>query len=128
MHRYLNPADIQKSANFSQGVEVTTPLRWLSIAGQVARDQNGAIPEGIEAQAEQTWSNVFAVMKEAGMDAHDLVEVNVYLINRADNAGFDKIRSKFLGTAKPASTKIYLSGLSEPRLLCEVQARAAKAL
>jgi enamine deaminase RidA (YjgF/YER057c/UK114 family) len=128
MHRYLNPADIQKSANFSQGVEVTTPLRWLSIAGQVARDQNGAIPEGIEAQAEQTWSNVCAVLKEAGMDAHDLVEVNVYLINRADNAGFDKIRSKFLGTAKPASTKIYISGLSDPRLLCEVQARAAKAL
>jgi enamine deaminase RidA (YjgF/YER057c/UK114 family) len=94
----------------------------------VGRDKNGTIPDGIEAQAELTWRNVFAVLKEAGMSAQDLVEVNVYLINRADNAGFDKVRSQFLGSAKPASTKVYISGLSDPRLLCEIQARAAKAL
>jgi enamine deaminase RidA (YjgF/YER057c/UK114 family) len=128
MPHYLNPADMLLSNNFSQGVEVTSPMRWLSIAGQVGRDKNGTIPDGIEAQAELTWRNVFAVLKEAGMSAQDLVEVNVYLINRADNAGFDKVRSQFLGSAKPASTKVYISGLSDPRLLCEIQARAAKAL
>jgi 2-iminobutanoate/2-iminopropanoate deaminase len=128
MHRYLNPASVMKSGNFSHGVEVTGPFRWLSVAGQVARDVNGNMPEGIEAQADLAWSNVFAVLSEAGMEAADIVEVNVYLIDRADNAGFDKIRSKWLGAAKPASTKVYVAGLGHPNLLCEVQVRAARKL
>ncbi len=127
MHKYLNPASVQKSNNFSHGVEVQSPFRWLSVAGQVARDVNGVMPDGIEAQADLAWGNAFAVLKEAGMGAEDIVEVNVYLINRADNAGFDKVRNKWLGAAKPASTKVYVSGLSDPKLLCEVQVRAAKA-
>ena len=128
MHTYLNPASVMKSNNFSHGVEVKAPFRWLSVAGQVARDVKGAMPEGIEAQADLAWSNVFAVLKEAGMGAEDIVEVNVYLINRSDNAGFDKVRGKWLGAAKPASTKVYVSGLADPKLLCQVQVRAAKAM
>jgi 2-iminobutanoate/2-iminopropanoate deaminase len=126
MHTYLNPATLQKSGNFSHGVLAEGPFRWLSVAGQVARDVNGVMPDGIEAQADLAWSNVFAVLREAGMEAADILEVNVYLINRADNAGFDKVRGKWLGNAKPASTKVYVSGLADPKLLCEVQVRAAK--
>ena len=62
------------------------------------------------------------------MGAEDIVEVNVYLIDRADVATFDRIRNKWLAGYKPASTKIYVSGLSDPKLKCEVQVRAAKAL
>ena len=128
MHKYLNPAAVMKSGNFSNGVEVAAPFRWLSVAGQVGRDVNGGMPDGIEAQADLAWRNVFAVLNEAGMGAEDIVEVNVYLINRADVATFDKVRNKWLAGSKPASTKIYVSGLSDPKLLCEVQVRAAKSV
>ena len=128
MHTYLNPATVMKSGNFSNGVEVTAPFRWLSVAGQVGRKVDGALVDGIEAQAELAWANAFEVLKEAGMGAEDIVEVNVYLIDRADVATFDRIRNKWLAGYKPASTKIYVSGLSDPKLKCEVQVRAAKAL
>ena len=126
MHKYLNPDSVMKSGNFSNGVEVSAPFRWLSVAGQVGRDVNGGMPDGMEAQAELAWANAFAVLKEAGMGAQDIVEVNVYLTSRTDVAIFDKVRNKWLAGYKPASTKVYVAGLSDPKLLCEVQVRAAK--
>jgi enamine deaminase RidA (YjgF/YER057c/UK114 family) len=128
MHTLVNPGTIQSSANYSHGVEVRQPARWLSVAGQVGRDVDGNIPDGIEAQAEITWSNLADVLKSAGMELGDLVEITVYLLRREDNAAFDAVRKKWLGSLRPASTKVYISGLAHPKLLCEVQARAAKPL
>jgi enamine deaminase RidA (YjgF/YER057c/UK114 family) len=121
MHTLVNPATIQPSENYSHGVEVRQPARWLSIAGQVGRDVKGNIPDGIEAQAEITWSNLADVLKGAGMELSDVVEITVYLVRREDNAAFDAVRKKWL------ATKVYISGLAHPKMLCEVQARAARA-
>jgi 2-iminobutanoate/2-iminopropanoate deaminase len=128
MHTLVNPATIQPSENYSHGVEVRQPARWLSIAGQVGRDVNGNIPEGMDAQAEIAWANLVDVLKGAGMDLGDLVEITVYLLRREDNAAFDTIRKKWMGSLRPASTKVYISGLAHPKMLCEIQARAAKSL
>jgi 2-iminobutanoate/2-iminopropanoate deaminase len=128
MHVLVNPATVLSSENYSQGIEVRQPARWLSIAGQVGRGADGQIPDGIEAQAEIAWRNLVEVLKESGMDVGDLVEITVYLLNREDNAGFDAVRKKWLGSLRPASTKVYISGLAHPKMLCEIQARAAKAL
>ncbi len=88
----------------------------------------GDIPVGIEAQAEIAWRNINSVLRSAGMTMADLVEITVFLIRREDNAGFDVMRSKWLAGAKPASTKLYVAGLADPRMLCEVRAIAAKAV
>jgi 2-iminobutanoate/2-iminopropanoate deaminase len=127
MHKYHNPKSIMANASYTHGVEAVGPLRWLAIAGQVGRDTDSSIPDGIEAQAEVAWRNLADVLKEAGMDMTDLFDVTVYLVNRDDNVGFDKARMKWLGpVARPACTKIYVSGLANPKLLCEVQALAAR--
>lgn len=102
------------------------PARLLSIAGQVGRDIHGDIPEDIVAQAEIAWGNLAQVLEEAGMNVDDLVEITVYLLRREDNGGFDAVRKRWLGSARPASTKVYVSGLADPKMLCEIQARAAK--
>ncbi len=126
MHRLINPPAISGSQSYSYGVEVTTPSRLLEIAGQVGRDADGNIPDGIEAQAEIAWSNLSIVLSEAGMDMADLVSTTIYLINRSDNEGFDRVRRRWLNDMRPASTKVYISGLADPRMLCEVQAFAAR--
>jgi 2-iminobutanoate/2-iminopropanoate deaminase len=127
MRELLNPAGLAPAASYSHGVLVGGDLRWLAIAGQVGRDANGDIPEGIDAQAEIAWRHVDTVLREAGMTMDDLVEISVYLIRREDNAGFDAVRAKWLAGAKPASTKLYVAGLADPRMLCEVRALAARA-
>lgn len=126
MHKLINPISITASPSYSHGVVSEGSLRWLEIAGQVGRDADGTIPDGIEAQAEIAWRNLSAVLKEAGMEMSDLVGITVYLVDRADNDGFDKVRSRWLGAARPASTKVYISGLANPKMRCEVQARAAR--
>jgi enamine deaminase RidA (YjgF/YER057c/UK114 family) len=122
----INPEGISGSPSYSHGVEVQGPARWLAIAGQVGRASDGSIPDGIEAQAEIAWSNIDRVLRDAGMAMADLASVTVYLVNRDDTAGFDAVRARWLGGMRPASTKLYISGLAHPKMLCEVQAFAAK--
>ncbi|MGE5537237.1 MAG: RidA family protein [Gemmatimonas sp.] len=124
--RAHNPAAIPASANYSHGIEVPPGARLLAIAGQVGRDSDGTIPAGIEAQAALAWRNVKAVLASAGMEMSDLIHYFSFLVRREDNAGYDRARLAALGGAKPASTKVFISGLAQPELLCEVQAFAAK--
>jgi enamine deaminase RidA (YjgF/YER057c/UK114 family) len=66
------------------------------------------------------------VLEEAGMEMNDLTHYFSFLVRREDNAGYDKARVAALGDARPASTKVFISGLARPELLCEVQAFAAR--
>jgi enamine deaminase RidA (YjgF/YER057c/UK114 family) len=125
--RAHNPAAIAPGANYSHGMEVPPGARLLAIAGQVGRDVNGTIPAGIEAQATIAWRNVRAVLASAGMEMSDILHYFSFLVRREDNAGYDRARVAALGGARPASTKVYISGLAQPELLCEVQVFAAKA-
>jgi len=124
--RRVDPAAVKPGANYSHGIEVPPGARFLGIAGQVGRDVDGYVPEGIEAQATLAWRNVGAVLAAAGMEMADIVHYFSILVRREDSAGYDAARVKALGNARPASTKIFISGLAQPELLCEVQVFAAK--
>jgi enamine deaminase RidA (YjgF/YER057c/UK114 family) len=125
--RRHNPPSIAPGSNYTHGIEVPPGARLLGIAGQVGRDVNGHVPDGIEAQATLAWANVKAVLAEAGMEMSDIVHYFSILVRREDNDGYDKARVAALGDARPASTKIYVAGLARPEILCEVQVFAAKA-
>lgn len=124
--RRIDPVAIKPGANYSHGIEVPAGARFLGIAGQVGRDVDGRVPEGIEAQAVLAWRNVEAVLAAAGMGMADIVHYFSILVRREDSAGYDAARLRALGNARPASTKIFISGLAQPELLCEVQVFAAK--
>lgn len=125
MHKRHMPARIPANPNYSHGIEAGPNMRFLAIAGQTGRDSDGTIPDGIEAQADLAWGAVIEVLTEAGMGPEHLLHYTSYLINPEDSAGYDKARLKWLGDVRPASTKVYISGLARPQFLCEVQAFAA---
>lgn len=126
MHKPINHPSVSVSASYSAAIEVVAPMRWLFISGQVGRDGDRNIPDGIEAQAEIAWRNILAILTEGGMTIDDIAETTLYLVRREDNVGYDRVRAKWMGDRRPASTKIYVSGLSDPRMLCEIQAAAVK--
>jgi enamine deaminase RidA (YjgF/YER057c/UK114 family) len=126
MHKTINHPSVSVSSSYSAAVEVTAPTRWLFISGQVGRDADRNIPEGIEEQAQIAWRNLVTILTEGSMTLDDIVETTLYLVRREDNAGYDRVRAKWMGERRPASTKIYVAGLSDPRMLCEIQAIAAK--
>ena len=126
MHKLINHPSVSVSPAYSAAVEVVAPKRWLFISGQVGRDGDRNIPEGIEAQAEIAWRNLVTILAEAGMTLDDIAETTLYLVSRNDNAGYDRVRAKWMGDRRPASTKVYVAGLADPRMLCEIQAVAIR--
>ncbi|HSR55676.1 MAG TPA: Rid family hydrolase [Alphaproteobacteria bacterium] len=125
MHKKLSPASLSSNPNYSQGIVTGPGMCIVAVAGQTGRDGDGNVPEGMAAQADQAWRNVMAVLAEAGMGPEDIIHYTSYLVAGNDSAPYDEARLRHLGNARPASTKVYISGLAQPNLLCEVQAFAA---
>jgi hypothetical protein len=48
------------------GLELSQHRRLLFVSGQVPERADGSLPEGFEAQCEQAWANVLAVLQSAG--------------------------------------------------------------
>ena len=61
-----------------------------------------------------------------GYGIEDVVFLKTFMTKREDRDGYQKIRSKFWGDIKPASTFLLVSGLAQPAFLLEVEVIAAK--
>lgn len=121
-----NPSTI--TAPFSRyihGVEGPGSARWLHISGQVGVAPDGQTAQGAEAQMEQAWHNIFAILESAGMTHHDLVKITVYLTRTEDIGRYRDVRDRMLAGAEPASTLLIIAGLANPDWLVEIEAVAA---
>ena len=128
MHRIYNPDTVAKPAgSYSHGIEVAPNARWLHLAGQVGVAADGTTCKGIEAQAEQVWTNIRNILSAAGMGMEDLVKITVLLTSAANIAPMRVARDKALGAVRPASTLVIVAGLASPDYLIEIEAIAAKA-
>ena len=113
-------------ATYSHGIEVGEPVRFLFGAGQVGVDQQGNVADGIEDQARLVWRNIAEVLASAGMEISDIIQLNMLLIDREDAPAARAVRSEVLGGHRPASTLIYVSGLSSPDWRIEIDFIAAR--
>ena len=121
-----NPADVAPpTSNFSHGVEVAAGQRLLFISGQVGAAPDGKVLEGIEAQTEQVWKNVFAVLKAAGMSKDNLLKITTFVLREEDLAPSRAIRQRVIGDPGPASTLVLVKALANPAYLIEIEAIAA---
>lgn len=123
----INPADIAPPLGlYTHGVLVPAHYESLQIAGQVGCDAAGVVPQDIEAQTENCWRNLLAVLRAAGMGMENVVKITTYLTDPADLAAFAKVRSAFLGEARPASTLLIVKALARPEWRVEIDAVAAR--
>ena len=122
-----NPPSVAAGSTYSHGIEVPANARWLYVSGQVGSARDGKARDGIEAQSDQAWENLKAVLASAGMSMADVVKITTYLVNEAHIDGYRKGRAKHLADFRPASTLIVVKRLAHPDWLVEVEAVAAKA-
>lgn len=111
---------------YSDAIEVAPGARWLMTSGTPGLARDGKLPPDITGQAELAWTHILAMLTKAGMTAQDLVKVTHYLLRAEDIPAYVKVRSKFLGDARPASMLMIVPGLVKPDYLLEVEAIAAK--
>jgi 2-iminobutanoate/2-iminopropanoate deaminase len=112
-------------ATYSHGIELDEPRRLLFGAGQVGVGPDGGVGADVAEQARHVWDNIHAILASADMDITNIVQLNMYLLDRADREAAHAVRQEVLGDHRPASTLLYVSGLSRPEWRLEIDFIAA---
>ena len=91
-------------------------------SGQIGIDPaTGAIVEGLEAQAEQVFTNLSELLKAAGSDMSRVVKTTVFIKNMNDFAAINAVYAKFFTEPFPARSCVEVARLPKDVLLeCEV--------
>ena len=126
MAQVITPPDVAAPfSRYAHGILTESGCRWLHVSGQVGILPDGTMAMSGEAQLEQAFSNVFAVLRAAGMDKQHLVKLTV-LLTRADEVGsYRTVRDRLLDGHIVASTLMVVAGLASPDFLVEIEAVAA---
>lgn len=105
---------------YSQGYIVNG---FVFTSGQIPVDPaTGSIPEGIEAQAEQSCKNVVAILEAAGSSAEQVIKTTCFLADMNDFAAFNQVYAAYF-TGKPARSCVAVKTLPK-NVLCEIEAIA----
>ena len=127
----LNPDGLPKPDMYRQ-VSVATGSRMVFIAGQVARDADGAaVGAGdLAAQTDQAFRNVAVAVEAAGGSFADIAKLNVYVVDWSPDKmaalGEGAMRAAVAADVDPLKpiTLLEVTSLAEPDLLIEVEAIA----
>ena len=114
-------------AFYAHSVEVPAGADWVLVSGQLGARPDGSVPETFDEQIEWCWKNIVAVLADSGLGVADLVKVTTFLTDRAQRAKNAEVRGRYLGEVRPAQTLLFVSGLTLPEYLVEVEAIAARA-
>ncbi|GGS75804.1 endoribonuclease [Planobispora rosea] len=94
-----------------------------TIAGAEA-DAFGTVTLDIAAQTRAVIENIGDILKAAGADLSDLVQITTYLVNMNDFGGYNQVYAEYFDETGPARTTVAVHQLPHPHLLIEMQAVA----
>jgi enamine deaminase RidA (YjgF/YER057c/UK114 family) len=110
---------------YSHATEVRGDSRLLFISGLNGYEKDGAtMPESFEEQAELIWEHIHTILASAGMDFANIVSLRTYLSDPGYDEPNVRMRVKYLGSYRPASTVVCCQ-LLEPKWKLEIEVVAA---
>ena len=108
---------------YSQAIEVNG---MVYTSGQIpVNPATGEIPEGVEAQAKQAFSNIAALLAEAGSSIEKVVKTTVFIKNMEDFGKINVIYADYFTGTFPARSCVEVARLPKDVLL-EIEAIAIK--
>lgn len=108
---------------YSQAIEVNG---MVFTSGVIPVDPaTGQIPEGVEAQAQQAFSNMSALLEASGSDMSKVVKTTVFIKEMNDFAKINKIYAEYFAQPYPSRSCVEVARLPKDVLL-EVEAIATK--
>jgi enamine deaminase RidA (YjgF/YER057c/UK114 family) len=126
VHVRIQPASLAPpAANYAHAILTENATRWLHTSGVVPTRLDGAVPDGVGEQARVVWSNIAAMLAEAGMGSSDIVSVTTYAVVGQPLAEVMAARDKFLGGHLAASTLVTVPALARPEWKLEIAIVAA---
>jgi 2-aminomuconate deaminase len=91
-------------------------------------DAMGTVNLDIRAQTRAVIENIRDILKSAGADLSDCVEIGVFLVNMNDFGGYNEVYGEYFDYDGPARTTVAVHQLPHPHLLIEIKAVAWKPL
>ena len=122
----IRPADIAApAANYAHAVVTEAVARWLHTSGVVPVAPDGSTPDDLADQATLVWTNIGAILREAGMTTDDLVSVTTYVVVGEELGPVMAARDAALGDHRAASTLVTVPALARPEWRMEIAVVAA---
>lgn len=91
-------------------------------------DEFGTTALDIEAQTRAVIENMRAILRQAGADLEDVVEISSFLANMNDFGGYNRVYAEYFDECGPARTTVAVHQLPHPHLLIEIKAVAYRPL
>ena len=112
---------------YSQAIDACTDVGgFVFTSGQIPVDPTtGKIPEGVEAQANQAFTNLRNLIEASGQSIDKVVKTTVFIKNMDDFGVINEIYAKYFTTPYPARSCVEVARLPKDVLL-EVEAIVAK--
>jgi 2-iminobutanoate/2-iminopropanoate deaminase len=115
---------------FSHGTVIQGPARFVFLAGQVAYDRHGPGRKVVgmgnpAAQARQAIENMRTLLRQAGGDLADIVEMTAYVTDVSMAEAIGRVAQEFFADPLPAMSLIGVKELARPEFLVEIRAIAA---
>jgi len=98
-----------------------------SFAG-VEVDAMGTTKLDIRVQTRTVIENIRDILRSAGADLSDIVEISSFLVNMNDFGGYNEVYGEFFDYSGPTRTTVAVHQLPHPHLLIEIKAIAYKPL
>ena len=89
-------------------------------------DEMGTTRLDIRVQTRAVIENVREILRSAGADLRDVVEITSYLVNMNDFAGYNEVYGEYFDYDGPARTTVAVHQLPHPHLMIELRAVAYK--
>lgn len=129
MNREIMPTSIAPpAANYAHAVLTEHAGQILHVSGVVAARLDGTIPDDVADQAAVIWSNISAILAEAGMAMTDIVSITTYVVVdfMACLPDVMAARDAALDGHRAASTLVTVPALARPAWKMEVAVIAAR--
>lgn len=117
---------VKTAAKYSQGILIERERKRLIISGQTGLKPDGMMERTTKAQFERAWSNLLAVLDEAGFKKKHLVKITVYVSEPGQIATFREIRDRVLDGHLCAATFMQVVGFATPEIKVEIEGEAVK--
>lgn len=129
MNREIAPESMAPpAARYAHAVLTEGATAWLHTSGVVPTRADGTVPESLEDQAAVVWSNLMAMLAEAGMGASHVVSITTYVVVE-QIAGLPAVmaaRDAALAGHRAASTLVTVPALARPEWKMEIALVAAR--
>jgi enamine deaminase RidA (YjgF/YER057c/UK114 family) len=122
----IRPDDIAApAAAYAHAVLTDGATRWLHTSGVVPVAPDGSTPDALADQAALVWTNIAAMLRDAGMVATNVVSVTTYVVVGEDLSVVMAARDAALAGHLAASTLLTVPALARAEWRMEVAVIAA---